>query len=362
MSKPTKIGLICCGNISGIYLENLTKTFSTTKIVACADLIAERAQKAARTYGIPKACTVEELLADGAIELVLNLTIPRAHADVCLASLEAGKHVYTEKPLSIERSKGKEVVDAARAKGLLAGGAPDTFLGGGVRTCRKLIDDGAIGKPLSATAFMTTPGHERWHPDPEFYYQKGGGPVLDMGPYYLTALVYLLGPIKRVSSFARASYPERTITSEPKHGQRIKVEVSTHVSGALEFASGALGTLMMSFDVWGANLPRIEVYGSEGSLSVPDPNTFGGPVRLLEKNQTEWKDIPLAFGYAENSRGLGVADMADAIETGRKPRAGVELTYHVLDIMEGLEDAARSGSCYTASSTCERPAAGLFGD
>ncbi len=362
MGRQIKIGMIGCGNISSIYLGNLTKTFSTTELVACADLIAERAQKAAQDYSVPKACTVEELLADPDIELVLNLTLPKAHADVCLAALEAGKHVYTEKPLAVVRSRGKEVLDAARAKGLLVGGAPDTFLGGGLQTCRKLIDEGAIGEPLSASAFMTTPGHERWHPDPEFYYQKGGGPVLDMGPYYLTALVYLLGPIKRVASFARASYEERTITSEPKHGQRIQVEVSTHVSSALEFAGGALGTLMMSFDVWGANLPRIEVYGTEGSLSVPDPNTFGGPVRLLEKNQSEWRDMPLAFGYTENSRGLGIADMADAIAAGRKPRANGELTYHVLDIMEGLEDAARSGSCYTAASTCERPAAGLFGD
>jgi predicted dehydrogenase len=354
--------MIGCGNISGIYLENLTNLFSNTELAACADLIAERAREAAQSYNVPRACSVEELLADPDIELVLNLTIPKAHAEVCLSALEAGKHVYTEKPLAIERKHGREVLEAAQASGLLVGGAPDTFLGGGIRTCRKLIDEGIIGETLSAAAFMTTPGHERWHPDPEFYYQKGGGPVLDMGPYYLSALVYLMGPIKRVTCFARASYPERTITSEPKCGQRIPVEVSTHMSGALEFASGALGTIMMSFDVWGANLPFIEVYGSEGSLSVPDPNTFDGPVRLLEKNQEEWREIPLAFGYTDNSRGLGVADMADAIVSGRKPRAGIDLTFHVLDIMEGLEDSVRSGSCFTASSSCERPAAGLFGE
>jgi predicted dehydrogenase len=203
---------------------------------------------------------------------------------------------------------------------------------------------------------MTTPGHERWHPDPEFYYKPGGGPMLDMGPYYLTALVTLLGPIARVTGSARATYDERTITSEPRHGQKIKVEVPTHVAGVLDFASGAVGMILTTFDVWGANLPRIEVYGTAGSLSVPDPNTFGGPIQVLRKNEKEWREVPLAFGYAENSRGLGVSDMADAIAAARPHRAAGELMYHVLDAMEGLHDASSSGRHVQLASACERPA------
>ena len=350
-----RIGIIGCGNISGIYLENLTGKFPNTEVRACADLIDERARNAAARHGVPVACTVEELLRDPEIQIVVNLTIPRSHAEICLAALEAGKHAYVEKPLAINRLDGKRVLDTAGRRGLLLGGAPDTFLGAGLQTCRRIIDDWRIGEPLAVSAFMTCPGHERWHPDPEFYYKKGGGPMMDMGPYYLTALVSLMGPVRRVTGFSRASYPERLITSQPKHGQRIAVEVSTHVAGSLEFESGALGTIVMSFDVWGAQLPRIEVYGSAGSLSVPDPNGFGGPVRILEQGADEWKDVPLMFGYEENSRGLGVADMADALLSGRAPRAGGELLYHVLDVMEGFEDAARSGCHYQTDSRCSRP-------
>ena len=352
----TGIGIIGCGKISGIYLENLIRKLGNTSVVACADLLAERAQAAAAEYKVAKACTVDELLRDPGVEIVLNLTMPKVHAEVSLAALAAGKHVYLEKPLAVSRAEGARVLDAARRQRWRLGGAPDTFLGGGIQTCRKLIDDGWIGQPIGATAFMTTPGHERWHPDPEFHYKPGGGPMLDMGPYYLTALVTLLGPIARVTGSAKATYDERTITSEPKYGQKIKVEVPTHVAGVLDFASGAVGMILTTFDVWGAHLPWIEVYGTTGSLSVPDPNTFGGPILLLRKNEKEWHEVPLAFGYAENSRGLGVADMADAIATGRPHRASGELMYHVLDVMEGLHDASESGRAYVVASSCERPA------
>jgi predicted dehydrogenase len=351
----TGIGIIGCGKISGIYLENLSKKMGNTRVVACADLMAERAQAAATQVGA-KACTVDELLRDPSVEIVLNLTIPKVHAEVSLAAMAAGKHVYLEKPLSVTRTEGARVLEAARRSGLRLGGAPDTFLGGGIQTCRKLIDDGWIGRPIGATAFMTTPGHERWHPDPEFYYKPGGGPMLDMGPYYLTALVNLLGPIARVSGSAKSAYDERTITSEPKKGQKIKVEVPTTVAGVLDFAGGAVGMVLMTFDVWGAHLPRIEVYGTAGSLSVPDPNTFGGPIEVLRKNEKEWREVPLAYGYAENSRGLGVSDMADAVGRKRQHRASGELMYHVLDVMEGLHDASASGRHYSVASTCERPA------
>ena len=354
--ERTGIGIIGCGNISGIYLTNLTKRFVHTRVVACADLIRERTQAATARYGVPRACTVEELLRDPEVEIVVNLTPPRAHKDVSRAALDAGKHVYSEKPLAIRRADGAAVLRAAVRRGRRVGGAPDTFLGGGIQTCRKLIDEGAIGRPLGATAFMTTPGHERWHPDPAFYYQAGGGPVLDMGPYYITALAFLLGPISRVTGSAQKSYSERTITSQPKQGTKISVEVPTHVAAVLDFTSGAVGTLLMSFDVWGTHLPWMEIYGTEGSLAVPDPYTFGGPVKLLKRDAKEWDEMPLQFGYIENSRGLGVADMADAIRADRPHRASGELLYHVLDVMEGIHDASRTGRHYRVSSTFERPA------
>jgi predicted dehydrogenase len=352
----TGIGIIGCGDISGIYLQNLTRRFRDARVVACADLIAERAEKAAAEYGVAKAVPVDELLRDPGVEIVLNLTIPKAHADVSLAALAAGKHVYLEKPLAVTRAAGARVLAAARKAKRRVGGAPDTFLGAGLQTCRKVIDDGAIGRPIGAMAFMTTPGHERWHPNPEFYYQPGGGPMLDMGPYYLTALVNLLGPIVRVAGSAQMTYPERTITSDPQRIRRVKVEVPTHVAGVLDFASGAVGMILTSFDVWGAHLPTIEIYGTEGSLSVPDPNGFGGPVALLKKNEKEWHEVPLAFPYAENSRGLGLVDMADALAKGRPHRASGELVYHVLDVMEGIHDASRTGRSCAVKSACERPA------
>jgi predicted dehydrogenase len=237
------------------------------------------------------------------------------------------------------------------------GCAPDTFLGGGIQTCRKLIDDGWIGAPVAAVAFMMSHGWESWHPDPEFYYELGGGPMLDMGPYYLTALVSLLGPIVRVTGSARISFPERTIGSGPKQGQKIAVETPTHVAGVLDFGGGAVATIITSFDVWAANLPRIEIYGSAGSLSVPDPNTFGGPVRIRLAGEGEWRDVPLTHGFTENSRGLGVADMAHAIRAGRPHCASGELAYHVLDVMAAFEEASAAGRHVPITSGPPRVAA-----
>jgi len=353
--KPVKVGIIGCGNISGIYCQNARK-LEAIELAACADLIPERAQAKAAEFGA-KALGVKELLADPEIEIVLNLTIPNAHAEVAFAAIEEGKSVYNEKPLAIAREDGKRMLEMAKQKGVLVGCAPDTFLGGGIQTCRKLIDDGAIGEPIAATAFMTCHGHESWHPDPEFYYKVGGGPMFDMGPYYLTALVNLIGPVRQVTGSTRITFPTRTITSEPKRGTVVTVDVSTHVVGTLDFRNGAIGTIITSFDVWAAQLPRIEVYGSEGSLSVPDPNTFGGPVRVFKAGEKEWQEVSLTHGYAENSRGLGVADMAMALRTGRKHRASGELAYHVLDIMHAIHEASNASSHRELQSTCARPEA-----
>jgi predicted dehydrogenase len=353
--RPAKLGIVGCGNISGIYCQNAQK-LEALDLVACADLIPERAQARAAEFGIAKACSTEELLADPHIEIVLNLTIPIAHAEVAFAALKAGKSVYNEKPLAITREDGKRMLQMAKRKGLLVGCAPDTFMGAGIQTCRKLIDDGWIGEPIAAAAFMTCHGHESWHPDPEFYYKVGGGPMFDMGPYYLTALVNLVGPVKRATGSTRVTFPARTITSEPKYGTVIKVDVPTHVVGLLEFANGAIGTILTTFDVWAAHLPRIEIYGTEGSLSVPDPNTFGGPV-LVMRAGGEWTEVPLTHGYAQNSRGVGVADMAMALRSKRPHRASGDLAYHVLDIMHAIHDAASSGQHVELASTCQKPAA-----
>ena len=350
--SSVKIGVVGCGNISNVYLES-GKKFDVLDIVAVADLDLERARAKAEEHGIARALSVAELLADPEIEIVLNLTIPKAHYDVCKAALDAGKHAYVEKPLSLTRDQGRDLLRIAKEKNLRVGGAPDTFLGAALQTCRKLIDDGAIGRPVAATAFMMAGGVEKWHPNPEFFYKPGGGPMLDMGPYYLTALISLLGPIRRVTGSAQMSFPERMITSQPLSGQSILVETPTHIAGVLDFQSGAVGTIITSFDVWAHNLPPIEIHGSEGSLSVPDPNYFGGVVKLYREGK--WEEVPLTHGYEENSRGIGLADMAYAIQENRPQRASGELAFHVLDAMYGFLDSSEQGRHYLMESAGVRP-------
>ncbi len=352
----TKIGIIGCGNISSIYLQN-GKVFENIEIAAVADIDMDRARARAAEYNVPKACSVEELLADPAIEIVINLTIPAAHGPVALAALEAGKNVYNEKPLAVSREDGRKLLALAKEKGLLVGGAPDTFLGGGLQTCRKLIDDGWIGEPVAATAFMLGRGPESWHPNPGFFYEPGAGPMFDMGPYYLTTLVALLGPARRVTGSAHITFPERTITNQYNYGDKIKVTTPTHIAGVLDFVSGPVATVITSFDVWSHQLPHIEIYGSAGSLSVPDPNTFDGPVYVRRAGAKEWSAVPLTHGFTKNSRGLGVSDMAYALRSGRSHRANGAMAYHVLDIMHAVHDASREGRHIELESTCEQPAA-----
>ncbi len=350
-----KVGIVGCGNISGIYFKNLCTVFDNVEVAACADLDAARAQAKAAAYPGVQVCTFEEMLANPAIELIVNLTTPQGHYPVAMQAVKAGKHVYSEKPLTLTRKEGKELLEAADKAGVLVGNAPDTFLGAGIQTCRQLIDEGVIGTPVAAQAFLLGAGHERWHPDPAFYYKKGGGPMFDMGPYYLTALVSLLGPVQRVTGSARISFPQRTITSEKKRGQVIDVEVPTHVTGIMDFANGAIGTIVTSFDVQGSETPRIEIFGSEGTLSVPDPNTFGGPVRVRRKGGKDWEELPLTCGFESNGRGLGPSDMAAAVRDARAHRANGELAYHVLDLMHAFHDASDQGCHVVLESTCERP-------
>ncbi|MCM3443505.1 Gfo/Idh/MocA family protein [Metabacillus halosaccharovorans] len=348
--RKLHVGIIGCGNISSIYFENC-QTFQALDIIACADLDIERAKQKAEEYKV-KAYSVEEMLADPSIDIVINLTIPAAHGQVTLKALEAGKHVYTEKPISISLEEGKAILELAYAKGLRVGGAPDTFLGGGIQTGIKLIEDGWIGRPVAANAFFMSSGMEEWHPNPDFFYQTGGGPMFDMGPYYITALISLIGSVKRVTGSASKSFAER-VTPE---GRKIPVEVPTHISGVLDFENGAVGSIVTSFDSWGNNLPRIEVYGEYGTLSIPDPNTFGGPVTYRRKGEKEFMDVPLTHGYRTNSRGIGLADMAEAILEDRPHRANMELNYHVLEIMHGFHIASEQGKHYHVSSEVKRPA------
>ncbi|QIQ06207.1 Gfo/Idh/MocA family protein [Streptomyces liangshanensis] len=354
MGEPLRIGMVGAGKISGAYLDTLER-LDNVRLTAVTDLDASRAEAvAARVPGAEVAGSVAELVVRSDVDAVLNLTVPAVHAEVARVALAVGKHVYGEKPLTATREEADALLAFAGADGPRIGCAPDTVLGTGVQTARKAVDDGLIGRPVAATAFMTTAGHERWHPDPEFYYRPGGGPLLDMGPYYLTALVHLLGPVVRVTGAASRPRAEREIGSGPRAGERFAVEVDTHVTGVLEHAGGALTTLMMSFDVHAARLPRIEVHGTEGSLSLPDPNGFDGPVDLHPAGGA-WQTLPVSAGRVGAGRGEGLSDLADAIAAGRPHRASAEVARHVLDVMLTLLDSARAGSALPVESTCARP-------
>ena len=353
-NSKTKVGIIGCGNISGIYCQAGTKLHNI-EITACADLDFTRAKTKAEEFHIPRALPVKELLKESEIEIVVNLTVPAAHAEVARAVLKAGKSVYNEKPLATTREDGRALLKLAAQSKLRIGCAPDTFLGGGLQTCRKLIDDGWIGKPVAAAAFMQHHGPDAWHPNPEFFYKAGGGPMFDLGPYYLTALTSILGPVARVCGSAQASFPERLLTSAQRYGEKIPVEVPTHIAGVLDFASGVVGTIITSFDVWSHRLPFLEIHGSEGTLSLPDPNTFGGPVMVRRAGTKEWSEVPFTHGYVENSRGIGLADMAAAIRSKRPHRANAEMAYHVLDIMQAIHDASSQGKYVHLKSTMQRP-------
>ncbi len=352
---PIHIGVIGCGIISGIYLQNL-KQFAHVAVTACADLDLSRAEARASEYGVPLACAVDELLADPGVDLVVNLTVPQAHAALNLAAVNAGKHIYSEKPLTMNRADGQQLLAAAQAKGVRVSCAPETFLGAGLQTCRALIDGGAIGTVVGATAFMGSSGPEGWHPDPDFFFQPGAGPLFDMGPYYLTALVHLLGSIGRVSGSARITRAERLISSQPRAGSVITVNTPTHVAAVLDFVDGPIATLVTSFDIVANTVPPIEIYGTGGTLTVPDPNTFGGTVKLRQTGEKEWQAMPLTHANAANSRGLGVADLARAVQTGRPHRASGELAYHVVDVMQAMLDTAVLDRSIHIASTCERPA------
>ncbi len=372
--KKLRTGLIGCGSISSIYLKTCQQ-FDIIDLVACSSLDREEAQDRADAFAIPSVCAPEEIIQDPDIECILNLTIPAAHAEISLAALHANKHVYSEKPFATNIEDGKEILSLAESKGLYVGNAPDTFLGGRLQTCRRLIEEGLIGSPIAVTACAGTHGVERHHPNPAFYYKPGGGPVLDLAPYYLTAMVALFGPIKQCSAFAKKSFAERIIESQARRGEIIEVEVDTHVCGNLEFANGIIGSIMVSFDVWDSQMPRLEIYGTDGSISIADPdptggaNIFGGRIYYKTKEKARWNYRPRVEGleewdvainkhrYNEDSRGLGFVDMAYAIQNKRAHRANGKMAHHVLEIMLGLLESSKTNRCHVIESSCEIPAA-----
>ncbi|MEI1248518.1 Gfo/Idh/MocA family protein [Rhizobium aouanii] len=360
-----RIGIVGCGNISLAYMRN-APLFSGVEIIACADLNADAAKRRAAEFDL-RAANVDSLIDDRNIDLILNLTIPAAHFDVSMRALSAGKHVFTEKPLGVTAAEGRSLVDAAAAKGLMLGSAPDTFLGAAGRHARRQMEAGAIGKPVTGTAFMMGRGMEHWHPDPSFYYQAGAGPVMDMGPYYLTMMVNLMGPIRRVQAVATSGQEERLITAEgPKQGTTFKVGTPTSVLSLLEFECGATVTFGSSWDVFRHSNHPIELHGTEGSLRLPDPDNFGGSVALSSRG-APWQETdtsgelfgavnwPIAAPDRANYRMLGLADLARAITEGRAPRASGDLALHVLEVMEAILRAGETGVAQTISGIVAQP-------
>ncbi|MGJ3238614.1 MAG: Gfo/Idh/MocA family protein [Anaerolineae bacterium] len=349
------IGIIGTGAIAPAYMTGLSAFPEDTQVVACADLNFERASAFAQQYGF-EAMSIDGLLAADHIDIILNLTIPAAHATVSQQIIDAGKHVYLEKPLAITLDDGQAVMERAHKKGLRVGCAPDTFLGAGGQTARRLIDEGAIGQPVSANAFMMSHGPDSWHPNPFFYFVEGGGPMLDMGPYYLTALVNLLGPIASVAGMTNRAFTERAAGHEAIRGQNIPVTIDTHVSGLMRFQSGVVGTIITSFDTWKSTLPRIEVHGTKGSLIIPDPNTFGGDVMLYTPETGEWQTATHQH-RGDIQRGIGVADMARCIEANAPHRANGAIALHVLETMLAFGQSSAEETFVTIENQVERPPA-----
>lgn len=362
MSTSLGIGIIGCGNISAAYLR-LAPLFAGIEMRACADMNMDAAQARAAEFGI-RAETVEGLLGSSDIDIIVNLTVPNAHFAVSKAALEAGKHVYSEKPFVLTLEEGSALATIAKDRGLRVGSAPDTFLGGAHQLARHLVDSGAVGSVTSGTCFVQSPGMEMWHPNPDFFFQPGGGPVLDLGPYYISNLVQLIGPVKRVAAMASSASEYRTITSQPRHGEKIKVETPTTIHAILQFHSGAQITFCASWDVWQHGHSNMELYGKEGTLHVPDPNFFGGEVRMTEKAAfanvaTAW-DHPFGKsndGGRANYRAAGLADMAQAIAAKRPHRCSLEFSLHVVDVMTTILRAGESGTGLDVSTSCQRPEA-----
>ncbi|MDF1777787.1 MAG: Gfo/Idh/MocA family oxidoreductase [Rhizobiaceae bacterium] len=366
MPKLLGVGVIGCGNISAAYMR-LSPLFRGFEMRACADINPDAATSRAQEFGL-RASTIEELLSAEDIDIIVNLTIPAAHFGVSKQILNSGKNVYSEKPFVLSAAEGLELAKLAKSKGLRIGSAPDTFLGGAHQLARNLVDTGAIGKVTSGTCHVMGHGMEHWHPNPDFFFQPGGGPILDLGPYYISNLVQLVGPVRRVAALASIPTKERTITSQPRSGEKIPVETPTTIHALLEFHNGATITLGASWDVWKHGHAPMELYGEKGSLFVPDPNFFSGNVRMSQgedftTNDPTW-DHPFSKtnekhpkGDVANYRAAGLADMALAIAENRPHRCSVELALHVVEVMTAILESGEKGCFVTMQTRCERPEA-----
>lgn len=363
MTKDLGVGIIGCGNISAAYLQ-LAGIFKGYTILAVADINMDNANVRAAEFNV-RAETVEGLLAADDIDLIINLTIPAAHVEVSSAILKAGKHVYSEKPFVLNLAEALELGELAKASGVRIGSAPDTFMGGSHQLARQLIEDGAIGDVKSGAAVIMSSGMEDWHPNPDFFFLKGGGPILDLGPYYICNLVQLLGPVAKVTSFTGMAQTERTIANGPRLGETVPVETPTTIHSVLNFQSGAIITLLASWDVWASNHPIMELYGTEGTMNLPDPNYFGGELTVTQRNSAptvkSW-DHPFSApnfqeddGMKANYRGAGLADMAVAITQDRPHRCDAAFATHVVEVMTAILEAGETGTVVTMTTTCSRP-------
>ncbi len=345
-----RIGIVGCGNIAPVYAATLSE-FDWIEIAAFADGVPGRAASFAQRYG-GAAMELDDLLTDSSIDAVVNLTPAHAHAAVTRQCLEAGKSVFSEKPLGIDFDEGRALVELANNSGLRLGCAPDTFLGAGLQAASAAIDRGLIGEPLAANAFMLSSGPEWWHPNPEIFYGPGAGPLFDMGPYYLTALVQLLGPAHSIFASAKVGIGDRVMHSKGRVGEVVTATTPTHVASIIDFVGGATATLVTSFDVKATRLRNIEIYGSEATLVVPDPNTFGGPLKLRSLIADDWRDLTLPTPNVAQQRGIGLADMLSATAAGRPHRASAELALHVLELMSGALRSSAEGRRLELTTTC----------
>jgi predicted dehydrogenase len=359
LQRPTLVGIVGCGNISATYIATL-HLFDFVRVKAVHDLYQEAAEKLASEFEL-EASGLDDLLNDPQIEVIINLTTPLSHAEIGRRVLEAGKHYYSEKPLGISMSEADELVDVAKKSNLRLGCAPDTFLGGGHQLTRRLIDEGAIGTPIAATALMLLPGHEHWHPNPHFFYGRGGGPMLDVGPYYVTNLIALFGSVKSVFGTTKITRQERVVSSKPRRGEVIKVEVPTHITGILQFENGATVTIATSFDVIKHQHHEIEIYGSAGSMVTPDPNMYTGAVQVFQQGAKNWSEVVVDHPFVEGVpgrlglRGLGAAEMVDALRNERPHRVSGDLAFHALEVMTAFDRSSASGTVIPIASRCERP-------
>lgn len=365
-----KIGILGAGVISRTYLADIKAFYHQLEVIACADIFQEKAEQLAKEFSIPRACTVEELLQDRDVEIVVNLTPPQMHVEVDCQILQAGKHLFSEKPFAPTLAQGREILALADRMGVLVGCAPDTFLASGLQSVRYYLDNGLIGTPFFVTANMTSAGVESWHPNPGPFYAEGAGPVMDMAPYYLSAIVCLLGPIESIAAFSAQPSAARHVYVGPQAGTTVPVKTPTHYSAILRLRSGAVVNLNLSFDVYRSNLPMLEIYGDGGTLTYPDPNYGGGNPKVFRKEQylntiyrkdaaadsQKFFELPEVFTQVKAySRGIGVLDLAKSIETGRQCRTGGDMLLHVTEALEGIQLAARQGGMYRMTTTCERP-------